>query len=125
MSVLSATISELIQFYLRRTGGAVPSILQVVRLPILPNSQCQQMFLSAGHVKAIRDTFVCAGYTDGGKDSCEGDSGGPLMVQKNGRWQLVGTVSHGIKCAEPNLPGVYMRTSAYRPWIDNVIGKRL
>lgn len=81
------------------------------------------MFLTAGHVKAIRDTFVCAGYLDGGKDSCEGDSGGPLMVLKNGRWVLIGTVSHGIKCAEPNLPGVYMRTSAYRPWIDSIIGK--
>lgn len=98
-------------------GGPVPSILQVVRLPILPKIQCQQMFLAAGHVKAIRDTFVCAGYNDGGKDSCEGDSGGPLMVQKDGRWLLVGTVSHGIKCAEPNLPGVYMRTCTYEPCI--------
>lgn len=104
-------------------GGPVPSILQVVRLPILPNSQCQQMFLAAGHVKAIRDTFVCAGYPDGGKDSCEGDSGGPLMVQKDGKWVLVGTVSHGIKCAEPNLPGVYMRTARYLPWIESIIAK--
>lgn len=103
-------------------GGPVPSILQVVKLPVIPNSQCQRMFLTAGHHKIIRNTFLCAGYNDGGKDSCEGDSGGPLMIQEeNGRWTLIGTVSHGIKCAEPNLPGVYMRTSAYRPWIDSII----
>lgn len=52
----------------------------------------------------------------------KGDSGGPLMSQRdNGQWVLIGTVSHGIKCGEPNLPGVYMKTSAYRKWIDNVI----
>lgn len=46
------------------------------------------------------------------------------MVQRaDGHWVLVGTVSHGIKCAEPNLPGVYMRTSSYRSWIDKIINK--
>lgn len=107
------------------SGGPIPSILQVVKLPILANSQCQQMFLDAGHVKAIRDTFLCAGYPDGGKDSCEGDSGGPLMMQReDGRWVLIGTVSHGIRCAEPNLPGIYMKTAAFRPWIDSIIKKK-
>ncbi|XP_067131370.1 transmembrane protease serine 9-like [Centruroides vittatus] len=101
-------------------GGTLPTVLQEVRVPIISNSRCQQMFLAAGHVKAIRDTFVCAGYDSGGQDSCEGDSGGPLMVRREDeRWVLVGTVSHGIRCADPNLPGVYMRTAAYRAWIDN------
>lgn len=96
----------------------------MVKLPILANDVCQEMFNKAGHDKEIKPTFMCAGFNDGGKDSCEGDSGGPLMVQRsNGHWVLAGTVSHGIKCAEPNLPGVYMRTTAYRLWIDNIINK--
>ncbi|XP_076365955.1 uncharacterized protein LOC143254929 [Tachypleus tridentatus] len=102
--------------------GPVPRVLQYVKVPILSNSKCQQMFLDAGHVKEIRDDFLCAGYETGGKDSCEGDSGGPLMLQRDdGRWVLVGTVSHGIHCAEPNLPGVYMRTKAYKSWIESII----
>jgi hypothetical protein len=36
----------------------------------------------------------------------QGDSGGPLMMQREDkRWVLAGTVSHGIKCAYPDLPG--------------------
>ena len=53
----------------------------------------------------------------------QGDSGGPLSVQKgDGQWVLAGTVSHGIKCAYPNLPGVYMRMTYYKPWIEKVTG---
>ena len=55
--------------------------------------------------------------------SFQGDSGGPLMVQQeDSRWILAGTVSHGIKCAYPNLPGVYMRMTYYKPWIEKVTG---
>lgn len=106
-------------------GGSVPNVLQYVPVPILSNQKCQKMFMLAGHAKAIRDNFVCAGYDGGNRDSCEGDSGGPLTLRRDdGRWVLVGTVSHGIRCAEPNMPGVYMRTSSYRPWIDSVTGQR-
>ena len=53
----------------------------------------------------------------------QGDSGGPLMMQREDkRWVLAATVSHGIKCAYPNLPGVYMRMTFYKPWIEKVTG---
>ena len=57
--------------------------------------------------------------------SFQGDSGGPLMWQhEDGRWLMMGTVSHGIKCAYPNLPGVYMRMTYYKPWIEKVTGEK-
>ncbi|XP_053621135.1 serine protease filzig [Plodia interpunctella] len=106
-------------------GGGVPAVLQEVQVPVIENSACQEMFLTAGHQKNIRKSFICAGYANGQKDSCEGDSGGPLVLQRSdGRWQLVGTVSHGIRCAAPFLPGVYMRTSFYKPWLASVAGVR-
>lgn len=104
-------------------GGGVPSVLQEVQVPIMENPVCQEMFRTAGHSKVILDSFLCAGYANGQKDSCEGDSGGPLVLQRtDGRYQLAGTVSHGIKCAAPYLPGVYMRTTYYKPWIESVTG---
>ncbi|XP_017786556.1 PREDICTED: mucin-3A [Nicrophorus vespilloides] len=104
-------------------GGGVPSVLQEVQVPIMENTVCQEMFRTAGHSKVILESFLCAGYANGQKDSCEGDSGGPLVLQRpDGRYQLAGTVSHGIKCASPYLPGVYMRTTYYKPWIGSVTG---
>jgi len=49
--------------------------------------------------------MVCAGVPGGGKDSCNGDSGGALVVKKSGK--QVGIVSWGIGCAKPDFPGVY------------------
>ncbi|XP_022654512.1 trypsin-1-like isoform X2 [Varroa jacobsoni] len=102
--------------------GGLPKILQNVKLPIISREKCQQMFMKSGHVKKIHEYFLCAGYDEGKLDACEGDSGGPLSVQRpNGQWVLAGTVSHGIRCAEPNLPGVYMNISYYRPWIERMM----
>ncbi|XP_058447875.1 serine protease filzig isoform X2 [Malaya genurostris] len=104
-------------------GGGVPSVLQEVQVPVIENSVCQEMFHMAGHNKKILPSFVCAGYANGKRDSCEGDSGGPLVLQRSdGRYELVGTVSHGIRCAAPYLPGVYMRTTFYKPWLRSVTG---
>nr|CAI5843292.1 unnamed protein product [Callosobruchus analis] len=104
-------------------GGGVPAVLQEVQVPIMENHVCQEMFRTAGHSKVILDSFLCAGYANGQKDSCEGDSGGPLvLLRPDGRYQLAGTVSHGIKCAAPYLPGVYMRTQYFKPWITSITG---
>lgn len=97
------------------------AVLQIVNVPILSNKHCQLMFMEGGYRISVKYTWICAGYALGGKSSCVGDSGGPLMVKVDGRWILAGIVSHGISCAEPNLPGVYTRVSEYVNWIRDTI----
>jgi hypothetical protein len=48
---------------------------------------------------------------------------GPLMVwsEESSSWILVGVVSNGIRCAEPNLPGIYTRVSRYIDWINKYV----
>ncbi|RXG56518.1 Serine proteinase stubble, partial [Armadillidium vulgare] len=102
--------------------GSIPNLLHNVQVPVITNKDCQTWFRESGHSKVIKPEFICAGYKNGKKDSCEGDSGGPLSILgRNGQWILAGIVSHGIKCAYPNLPGVYMRMTYYKPWIEKVI----
>ncbi|KAI1297158.1 Serine proteinase stubble [Halotydeus destructor] len=113
--------------YTQYKAGKLPSILQVVKLPIMTNGQCRAMYKKAGFNRTTPKGIICAGLAAGGKDSCSGDSGGPLMAYSKSRrtWLLVGIVSNGIKCGEPNLPGIYTRVSEYLNWIDNVTSGRL
>lgn len=46
-----------------------PSV--AIQVPIIENSVCQEMFHTAGHNKKILSSFLCAGYANGQKDSCE------------------------------------------------------
>ena len=59
---------------------------------------------------------MCAGK--GGRDTCNGDSGGPLLAdQLGGGWAVVGITSFGVDCAREDFPGVYTRVDQYLPWI--------
>ena len=66
---------------------------------------------------------MCAG--EAGKDSCQRDSGGPLVKRevRNGKNidVHVGIVSWGIGCALSDYPGVYARTSKRANWIKNTM----
>jgi secreted trypsin-like serine protease len=70
---------------------------------------------------SIRGSMICAGFPQGGKDSCNGDSGGPMMVLREGKYTQVGIVSFGIGCAQPNQYGVYARIEFALPWINELV----
>ena len=77
------------------------------------------MFKSSGQDEWIPNIFLFAGTASGGKDTCDGDAGGPLVVKSsNGKFTSGGISSWGIGCGEPNQSGVYTRISKFRSWIQ-------
>ncbi|XP_054283193.1 trypsin-1-like [Macrosteles quadrilineatus] len=101
--------------------GYRSDVLRKVRLMIVNNSKCQNWYSSQGKRIKIQATQMCAGVENGGKDACQADSGGPLMVGEGSDLMVVGVVSAGIGCARPKLPGLYTRVTHYLDWIGQTI----
>jgi secreted trypsin-like serine protease len=72
----------------------------------------------------LSSKIVCAGYTgdEAQSGAAAGDSGGPLWAENGSNKKLLGIVSGGFSSTTlHNLPGVYTKVAAFRPWIDSVI----
>uniref|UniRef100_A0A3Q3QBE8 Peptidase S1 domain-containing protein n=1 Tax=Monopterus albus TaxID=43700 RepID=A0A3Q3QBE8_MONAL len=95
----------------------VPYNLREVDVPVVGNRQCNCDY----GVGTITDNMMCAGSPAGGKGTCQGDGGGPLVSKQGGRWIQGGIVSFGIACVVPHLPGVYTRVSQYQSWISSQV----
>ncbi|XP_042315171.1 coagulation factor VII [Sceloporus undulatus] len=94
-------------------GGATSVALMQVRVPKMHKPECIR------HTNFnITDNMFCAGYLNGTKDSCEGDSGGPHVTEYKDTWFLTGIVSWGKGCAAVGTYGVYTNVIKYVPWIS-------
>jgi len=71
-----------------------PSRLQEVTVKAIITEDCNGHSAYDGEVNNI--TMFCAGTAEGGKDSCHGDSGGPIFYEKHSNFYVqVGVVSWG------------------------------
>ncbi|XP_069044036.1 uncharacterized protein [Lepisosteus oculatus] len=100
--------------------GSLPEqgALQEVQLPVIGNQECSCLNSEYN----ITSNMICAGLTQGGKDSCQGDGGGPLVCKQGSSWIQAGVVGFGEGCAQPSLPRVYTRVSQYKDWINEQVG---
>jgi secreted trypsin-like serine protease len=98
------------------------------RIPLEKLEQAYEI-LAANIGDALTGNMICAGVATGERTSCNGDSGGPVMMQRaDGSWVQVGIVSWGRiplnstqRCGHPELYGVYTRLSNYFDWIGSKI----
>jgi len=90
--------------------------LKEVLLPIIGMDLCR-----SSTEYSITDNMFCAGYQDGKKDACDGDSGGPFILLDDNKWKLAGIVSWGEGCAWPGYYGVYTRIPNFISFIESYV----
>lgn len=92
-----------------------------VQLNLIPFSKCRQLIAEVGGLYAsarLRKHIHLCTLGEFGRDTCYGDSGGPL-IYKN---LLIGVVAYGYGCGIKDAPGVFARVDASLDWILNVGG---
>ena len=99
------TIATVIGWGLTSIGGEGSDVLKKLEAEIISNDECKT------HLNEnILETTICAGKQGSSVSTCNGDSGGPLMVPFRGRWLQVGIVSFGTTiCYQPTA---FARVSA-------------
>merc|ERR1719471_1257153 len=102
--------------------GAIPSKLMKAKVTTLPHLVCK--YNTSYQPKMITENMICA--ENGGKDSCWGDSGGPLITKEEkaneeAKFVQVGVTSWGIGCGQEGYPGVYSRVTKGLEWIKNIL----
>jgi secreted trypsin-like serine protease len=94
-------------------GGPLSNELLRVDVAVLSDAQCKTALAD------ITESMMCAGGVKN-KDACNGDSGGPLILEQSSGDLLIGIVSWGDGCGRANTPGVYSKVSLEKAWIQSL-----
>lgn len=118
MVVESGTVVRVIGWGATYFGGPRSEVLMQADFSVLDNFWCEQHY---SDIQDVTEDMMCA-YEEG-KDACQGDSGGPLFLDNDEDGDiLLGIVSWGTQCADPDYPGVYARVTSAKPWIEEIMG---
>ncbi|XP_075221649.1 venom protease-like isoform X2 [Lycorma delicatula] len=104
-------------------GGTTSKELLKVELNLIDNDKCNYFYSDLPN--GVDETMLCAGDLSGRKDTCRGDSGGPLQVKLSDpycMYGIIGVTSLGRynKCGTKQ-PSIFTRVSDYLPWIEKIV----
>ncbi|KAG8445060.1 hypothetical protein GDO86_009995 [Hymenochirus boettgeri] len=98
-------------------------VLQYVKLPVVLHAECKSSYESRSGNYSVTENMFCAGYYEGGKDTCLGDSGGAYIIQDANtmHWVVQGLVSWAgpEECGSKQVYGVYTKVANFVKWLDD------
>lgn len=102
------------------TDGSISNQLMWINARVILNSECANVFGSS----VIIESTICAhGWDDNFQSTCNGDSGGPMVIYEDGAYTQIGVVSFvsedGCHVGHPHG---YIRTSYFIDWISSISG---
>jgi secreted trypsin-like serine protease len=107
--------------YRTSSGGTAIAESETLRDAVVPLAMFNDCVTALASTTLEDARQLCAGWNRGGRDTCAGDSGGPLIaLDSKGCPYVVGVTSFGSKkgCAVAGTYGVYTRLSFFRDWIE-------
>ncbi|CAH0718141.1 unnamed protein product, partial [Brenthis ino] len=111
-------------------GGVQSKQLQVATVDFIDTPQCDMILdpYRNRNWNGLQSHQLCAGLLDGGVDTCQGDTGGPLQVKipldtQESMYWVLGITSFGVGCGGTNQPGIYSRVSNFTDWIEEHVWK--
>jgi secreted trypsin-like serine protease len=108
--------------YRTNSGGTAIAESETLRDAVVPLASFNDCVAALASTTLEDARQLCAGWNRGGRDTCAGDSGGPLIaLDAKGCPYVVGVTSFGSKkgCAVAGTYGVYTRLSFFRDWIES------
>ncbi|XP_034946313.1 protein masquerade [Chelonus insularis] len=102
-------------------AGPIPLKVREAEIPIVSDAECiRKVNAVTEKIFILPASSFCAGG-ELGNDACQGDGGGPLVCLDDGFYELAGLVSWGFGCGRVDVPGVYVKVSAFIGWINQII----
>lgn len=120
--IIPKMILSAVGFGVKNSTDKYPaSIRQIVSLNVFDFEKCKKIYESNPNGIQVSGHGQFCALGKKGKDTCNGDSGGPITVQYKGITIVVGIISFGGTPCGSHWPGVYTSVSAYCYWIQNTI----
>nr|XP_029732581.1 serine protease snake-like [Aedes albopictus] len=105
-------------------GYNSPVLLKAV-LNVMNETKCGNKFFGyRKFTEGIKPEQMCVGSKEDGKDTCNGDSGGPIQVATDVNtcaYYIVGVTSFGGACGIGTSDSVYTKVASYLDWIEETV----